>query len=161
MKEPDEAVQGNELVPNKAVDPDKVAAKKETQRKRKEAREANKKLIKDYLNEKKIQFPREVADALNVLLKTGSSKVRTTSAASAVLAKLKSERQVDETDLFMEFKVARKEMGSYIRNWIKKPAPNNRTWVRFDKESEHYVLAGEGENPPEGWTGYVPTEDEF
>ena len=35
--------------------------------------------------------------------------------------------------------------------------PAERKWIYFDLDSDTYTLAAIGANPPDGWTGYIPT----
>jgi len=132
----------------------------------KELRNEAKKTVREFFADiDKEQIPEDVLAAIELLTKASTKKPRAAkgpSAASMILTKIKEDGQVSDVDLFMEFKVAQREMAGYIRNWIKKPANvEDRAWVRFDKESEMYILVGEGEYPPENWDGYIPATEEL
>jgi len=131
----------------------------------KEARNAAKKTVREFFADiDQEQVPDEVLAAIALLTKASTKKSRGTkgpSNATQILDKIREEGNVSDVDLFMEFKVAQREMAGYIRNWIKKGDAEDRAWVRFDKDSENYVLVGEGEYPPENWDGYIPATEEL
>ena len=133
---------------------------------RKELVTASKTVVRDYFaGLDQDELSQDLIDAVLVLTaeKTKKAKrAKSPSAATAILTKIKEDGRVSDVDLFMEFKVAQREMAGYIRNWIKKPSnPEDRAWVMFDKDSDDYVLVGEGEFPPENWDGYVPASEEL
>jgi len=67
----------------------------------------------------------------------------------------------DEMEIFVELQIGRPEMQFRIVELIKKSEPANRPWITFTiPEGQRmgvYTLVAVGENPPEGWDGYVPT----
>lgn len=141
---------------------EKTAARKEA----KAIRNAAKTLALDFIKSIKdsVEIPEDVLQAFTILTKTGSNRVRGErgpSNASLIKEKIMDEGNVSDVDLFMEFKVAQREMAGHIRNWIKKGEPADRVWISFDKENECYVFVGEGEYPPENWEGYIPATDDL
>ena len=64
-----------------------------------------------------------------------------------------------EMDIFKQFKIGRPEMTSKVRIFLRTPVVADRVWVVFDEKTEIYTIAAIGENPPEGWEGYVPANE--
>ena len=67
-----------------------------------------------------------------------------------------------EMDIFKQFHIGRPEMNTNIRIWIKYVNdPEDRVWVHFDEKAEVYGVVGSGANPPKGWTGYIPKDEDI
>jgi hypothetical protein len=65
--------------------------------------------------------------------------------------------QIHEDALFAKYKLGRKDAYWLIADAIKyNKVPANRKWISFSPETWIYTYEAQGENPPEGWTGYVP-----
>lgn len=76
------------------------------------------------------------------------------------IVKLVAERkQVSEEELFKVFKVGRKEAGAQLRKHLKKANPVERIWIEFNAEKGTYTHKGTGKDAPQGWTGFVPVEN--
>jgi hypothetical protein len=66
--------------------------------------------------------------------------------------------QVSEDALFAKYKMGRKDVYWLIADAIKGAKdPNTRKWISFDPNSGLYTYESQGETPPDGWTGYVPS----
>jgi hypothetical protein len=61
--------------------------------------------------------------------------------------------------LFKKFKVGNKEVGILLKKQLKKAEPANRIWITFNKDKETYFIVGTGAKAPDGWTGYLPVEE--
>lgn len=60
---------------------------------------------------------------------------------------------VSENDVFIKFKMGRREVQSFFRKALRKAEPEQRIWVNFDADKCEYSIAGKGANKPETYTG--------
>jgi len=124
---------------------------------RKEARTR----IVTFLNDNKDQLG-TIADDVRLFIGGGGHRVGVTKSVNndIRIAFLKAHGEgkgLTELDLFKQFKVGRPEMVTKCRILVLCPNPADRVWVKFDETTETYTVVGLGENPPVGWTGYVPS----
>jgi hypothetical protein len=70
-------------------------------------------------------------------------------------------KSVSEDIVFKEFKVGRKECANIIKKHLRKVEPHDRVWIAFDANTGIYTVKGVGTNPPAGWNGYVPVDEEI
>ena len=66
---------------------------------------------------------------------------------------------VTEDVVFKQFKVGRKDCAGFLRKALKNAEPKNRIWINFTPSDGVYKVLGTGIKYPEGYTGYVPTDD--
>ena len=66
---------------------------------------------------------------------------------------------VTEDLVFKQFKVGRKDCAGFLRKALKNAEPKNRIWINFTPSDGVYKMLGTGVKAPEGYTGYVPTDD--
>ena len=66
---------------------------------------------------------------------------------------------VTEDVVFKQFKVGRKDCAGFLRKALKNAEPKNRVWINFTPSDGVYKMLGTGVKAPEGYTGYVPTDD--
>lgn len=66
---------------------------------------------------------------------------------------------VTEDVVFKQFKVGRKDCAGFLRKALKNAEPKNRIWINFTPSDGVYKMLGTGVKAPEGYTGYVPTDD--
>ena len=66
---------------------------------------------------------------------------------------------VTDLELFKKFKYGQAEMKSIIRHMIKYVDPSDRVWIAYNEAEEQYYIFDEGEDEPEGWTGYLPKDE--
>lgn len=126
------------------------------------ARAAKKKVLNDYFTEERLEdIPEEVAIVLRPMVRVARRVGRAAVSSTAIKAKIVEMGRVSDLDLFVEFKVATREMAGHMRNWIKKAAPSERVWITFDSATDEYVHVGTGESPPEDWDGYVPVTSDL
>jgi hypothetical protein len=66
--------------------------------------------------------------------------------------------EVDETAIFAQFKMGRKDMYWLIADAIRLcKVPEERKWISFDSSTGIYRFEAQSANAPEGWTGYIPS----
>ena len=127
--------------------------------KAKAKREANRAIIKTYFEEdgqKRAdkQVPLEVKQAILTMAGMGERAERSTG-FTALRALLVANGTVSAIEIFTAFEFGRPTMQKHINTFIKADA-DKRIWVDFAEGN--YTIVGTGENAPEGWTGYLPTE---
>lgn len=137
--------------------PEQVQAAKEKAEKRNEARKRVLTFIAD--NEKDLG---SLADDIRMFV--GKAAVaRAKASVRSVNTDLRDafleagDAGLTEMDIFKRFRIGRPEMVTKIRILVLCPNVKDRVWVKFDEPSETYHVVGLGENPPEGWDGYVPS----
>ena len=131
--------------------------------KQKARKEAARALIKGFFEEdsqkradRQVEAP--IKEAILYMAGMGARTKRTT--ASTLLREMLLAGDVSSVDIFTAFEFGRPTMAKKINEFIKNGEPENRIWVAFDENTKTYSVAGQGENPPEGWTGYLPTPSE-
>jgi len=144
------------------VDP-KEAAKKAKKEARKKAKKEAYDLIKQTIEGiKDPQVKEKAINALKVVRPSLYGIVRAGSATADFIAHVvEAGKPVSEVDIFNTFKMGRKECAGHIRKSLRKAEPKDRTWIAFNKDKGEYTVMGTGEKAPEGWTGYVPAEEEI
>ncbi len=68
-------------------------------------------------------------------------------------------KELHEMEIFKNFHIGRPQMTNKIRIFLKVPNPEDRIWVVFNKEDETYKIVGKGANPPKGWEGFIPADE--
>lgn len=81
-------------------------------------------------------------------------------AAAKFVALVNERKEVNEDVVFKELKIGRKECAGYIRKHLRRSDPNDRIWIAFNAGNGMYKVVGKGSNPPAGWTGYEPVEED-
>jgi hypothetical protein len=140
---------------DQVVDPKKAERKARSVAKRAAKKEALKKVLSFVKETGGDQFAAEVK-----LLTPGArfgGGVRT-GKADVIAEAFMNESQINENQIWDEYKLGRREMRGICINLIKKRSPENRMWISFDSESGIYTLEAIGEKAPAGWTGYEPVD---
>lgn len=137
--------------------PEQIQAAKEKAEKRNEAR----KRVLNFLSDNAEQLG-SIADDIRMFV--GKAAVaRTKTSVRSVNTDLRDafleagDAGLTEMDIFKRFRIGRPEMVTKIRILVLCPNPADRVWVKFDEPTETYHVVGLGENPPEGWDGYIPS----
>jgi hypothetical protein len=101
-----------------------------------------------------------LADDLKFLCGRGGRRVVGLQASinTAIRTAFAEKGSLSEMDIFKMFKIGRPEMVGKIRRMILTANPADRLWVKFDEKTEIYTVIAKGPTPPDGWTGYVPSE---
>jgi hypothetical protein len=77
-----------------------------------------------------------------------------------VLSKMiATKKNVNEDELFKTFRIGRREAASLLKTALRKAAPAERIWIKFDDEKGVYSHVGMGEKAPAGYDGYIPVEE--
>ena len=100
----------------------------------------------------------DIRKALIKVIGLPGSTSRPSGARGEILDMLKA-GPVTDLELFKKFKYGQAEMKSVIRHMIKYVDLADRVWIAYDEAEEEYYIFGEGENEPEGWTGYLPKDE--
>jgi hypothetical protein len=79
-----------------------------------------------------------------------------TSPKKSILDTLVSEGTMSDLDCFRSFNKGPAEMREIIKYGIREVSPEDRVWITF--EDGTYTVEAVGEETPEGWDGYLPTE---
>ena len=128
----------------------RIAAKAYQERKK-----AASEVIKVFLaTDEGSKIPAEVREAMTYLTGTGQRSAR-----ASVVSELKNallQGPMSLKDIFKKFEYGRPTMEAKIKQFIKVKNPEDRIWVSF--HDGVYEVMGEGAEPPEGWTGIIPTE---
>lgn len=136
------------------VDPAKAEAKAKAQKAKNEARAR----VQTFLKDNAEQLGGLKAD---IELFLGAAPRAAKSAPRTINSELRdafiAEGSLTEMDIFKRFRIGRPEMVAKCRVLVLTPNPEDRVWVKFDEATETYNVAGQGAEPPEGWTGYVPS----
>ena len=118
-------------------------------------RNAQKVIVKKYLDENPAVLPANVQEAVKYLAGMGAR-----SQGMQIANELKTmllAGSVSAVDIFTKFGYGNPTMQKKIRDFIKAEA-SSRIWVQF--ADGNYSVAGKGENAPRGWTGFVPVVEE-
>ncbi len=75
------------------------------------------------------------------------------------LALVAERKQISEDDVFKALKIGRKEANQMIRKGLKKAAPDQRVWIKFDAAKGLYQHVATGKATPAGWEGFIPVEE--
>lgn len=128
-----------------------LQGKKEAADRYKERQAAAKNLIIGFVNSKP-DLPSDVLEAMTYLAGAGKAARVSKPGVNDTLKNLFLEQgSVSAIEIFEKFEFGRPTMEQKIRTFIK---GEDKIWVAF--ENGNYVLKGEGDEAPEGWTGYVP-----
>ena len=115
-------------------------------------RNAQKKIVKSFLEtEAGKAIPAEALEAIKYLAGMGTRSQGMQIANE--LREMLLAGSVSSIDIFTKFGYGAPTMNKKIRDFIK-AEPANRLWIVF--ADGNYTVAGKGENPPRGWTGFTP-----
>ena len=81
------------------------------------------------------------------------------SITSKVIGRILEKTQMDEGDIFKEFKIGRKECAGHIRKALRKAEKEDRVWINFDPKTGIYKVIGKGKETPAGYTGFIPVDE--
>jgi len=113
----------------------------------------------------KITDDEELKESIYLLVGSGmrATRVATKSVNAALLEAIieAGDSGLSEMDIFLKFKIGRPEMVTKVRIFVKSQNPEDRVWVKFNESAETYSVVGYGKNPPEGWDGFVPADEEL
>jgi hypothetical protein len=146
-----------------AEDIAKLEEKKARKAARNEVKKAARLRIREYAND--LEAGDLKSDLLLIVGGGRTSTKRRGPSRKAVADALRNaflEREsLTEMEIFKEFKLGRPEMLNRIRSFIKVKDAEDRVWITFDEDAETYNLVETGPNPPEGWDGYLPNDEEL
>lgn len=137
--------------------------KEEARKARNEAKARVREFIKSLPEEGR---QKRLKDDLTLLIGTGTRTVGSVRSVNNVLLEAiekAGDKGLTEMDIFRQFKIGRPEMTTKIRIFLKTKDPNDRVWVKgFEDEKEGmiYRVVGKGPNPPKGWDGFVPADED-
>lgn len=114
--------------------------------------------VREWLRSKPEIDPELYKDLIRVVGLPGTTS-RPSGIKGEVIDHLLEKKRISELEIFKKWKIGQDGMKAIIRSMIKEPATKDRVWVAYDEEKEEYKIAGQGEEPPKGWTGYLPPEE--
>ena len=132
-----------------------------TKEEKKELNAKNREIKKDALKAI-LKFVKEntddtnLLDAVTFLTPTVRQSIQRINAKSIVADLIVKEGSINEMDLFTTHRIGRIEMRGIMSQLIRKADPQDRIWISFDPDTGIYELVHQGEETPEGWTGYIP-----
>lgn len=134
--------------------------KKEAAQRYKENQKEAKDTLKVFLASHKADLEDNVVKAIEYLTGAGKAERVSRPGVNDVLkqALMEAPSGLTAIEVFEQFEFGRPTMEQKIRTFIKAKNPEDRVWIAFEDGAYH--VKGTGENPPEGWTGYLPVVKE-
>jgi len=143
----------------KVVDPKKEAKKTAKKELRAKQREAFAKVIDSIEKTADAGVKKAWAEYISLkAVRTGGGHDGNPAYARFV-AFVQEKGSVTEDVVFKQFKVGRKDCAGFLRKYLKNAEPKNRIWINFTPSDGVYKVLGTGVKAPEGYSGYVPTDD--
>lgn len=105
---------------------------------------------------------KEFARALECAIGTGergagAGPARATANPKAVILAAMVEKGVmTAMDCFIAFKKGPEGMREIMKYAVRSVKPEDRVWISYDEKNDTYIVEAKGENPPDGWRGYLP-----
>lgn len=148
--------------PNKTkenVQPTEEDIKKAQKAKKREKKNAAYEVIKELVNKQQDSKYKEALAFIRPSLYGLSRGGGGSSKVNDFINLVKSKGSINETEVFKETKMGRKECTGVIRKHLKTADKDKRVWISFNKETGIYKVEGSGEKAPQNWEGFVPTDE--